>query len=437
MAITPDYQPILPQTDLVDEQVAAFVGEIDAISQQEVLRRELRLDLTDHELKDPKTTIGTVSSVIECDPISYDKNEALPTGVRVFEIRVKDAYVEADPESYWLISRYVDHIEGMMRQNGFDPLVDTRSEASNESEWNPITAGWLADPNVEALKAWRNKVPNGDALGDIYDIPVGKQIGVAEDGRPLLASKEAAAQLRFVDDAVGIRDRRTAMMEIVSAYLPGIPLEDKTLRWLSLASGTADPSIRAINRAREEYGITPKLIVADIDRDSLEQVAANAQKGGIADNEIKTVRANILSSRLRQYLELKANFDGADVVENLGFEEYLPQDGDEIAAKKGVGLPEASEFTRNAYELVRPGGILLSGNMVHDRPQTNYVFGAVDWPIINARYEKEIMRVYDQAGILDDPQADVAMFRIVNDTTQAHLYNIVVVHKKPEVSADA
>src|SRR5690606_5239111 len=136
-------------------------------------------------------------------------------------------------------------------------------------------------------------------------------------------------------------------------------------------------SIAAAKTAAEKHGLDIDLTVVDWDGKALKLVKQNAEKYGF-DGSVNTVRENILGEDLPKTMGVEAY----DVVENLGFEEYLPQAGDELEARKGEGLPQASDFTRRAFEMVKPGGVLISGNMVLDRPQLGFVFGIVDWPII-------------------------------------------------------
>jgi hypothetical protein len=96
---------------------------------------------------------------------------------------------------------------------------------------------------------------------------------------------------------------------------------------------------------------------------------------------------------------------------------------------KKAPLPQASEFLRRVFGLVAPGGISVNGNMILDRTQLDFVFGVVDWPIINARSESQILRIYERAGILNNPNADFKMFRVQDAIAGVHLYNIMVAQK--------
>jgi hypothetical protein len=235
-----------------------------------------------------------------------------------------------------------------------------------------------------------------------------------------------------VDDAVAIRNRAKAMEMIAREHIGATHPEGSNVQWLSLASGTAEPSLKAAIGVKGEDNVDVDLTVVDWDRRALRHVEDNARKLGY-EGQITTKKMNImvddLSAKIAEKIGVERQYD---VVENMGFEEYLPQDGDELAALKGANLPQASDFTRQAFELVKPGGVLISGNMVLNRPQIDFVFGIVDWPIINARSEESILRVYKEAGILDDPNAKVELFRVKDSHSGAHVYDIVKVTKLPE-----
>lgn len=397
------------------------------------LINEFRLDINGHELIEPSTNRG---QVVHTELIPSKHLEGRIAKCTLYNVEVADPFVEADPVGYKIVRQYVQGLEDQLAANNFSALDTDRKEASSRDEWNKYTAAWLHDNAVSPLAIWRDLVPTAEALEYLTNPTEGRMIS-NRNGVESKISTETAIQLRFVDDAVGIRDRAVAMQDIVEAHLAELRESKKSVRWLSLASGTAEPAIAAARAAQdlaklEGDELNVSLTVADYDGKSLKYVKKNAHRYGF-EGEVNTILQNILTEHLSEELAAATGSSELyDVVENMGFEEYLPQDGDELKAKKGQGLPQASEFTKRAYDLVKPGGILISGNMVLDRPQRDFVFGVVDWPIINARSEESILRVYDKAGILDDPNSKVEMFRVTNSSTGANIYNIVKVTKLPQ-----
>lgn len=395
-----------------------------------ILAHEFKLNIEGHELVDPISNRGRVVSV---DRIPTEEMHGNIVKTSLYQVDVIDPFVEADPQGYDMVRDYIGRMGKRLSNDGIDMLQADRKEATSREDRNKYTNAWLASSGVESLSLWRDLVPTAEALEYLTN-PTAGRIIANRSGDAAIISPETALQLRFVDDAVAIRDRAVAMQDIVEAHLAELRESKKSVRWLSLASGTAEPAIAAARAAQdlaEAEGDTldVSLTVADYDGKSLKYVKKNAEQYGF-DGEVNTVLQNILTETLAEELaEATGSGEQYDVVENMGFEEYLPQDGDELEAKKGLGLPQASEFTRRAYDLVKPGGILISGNMVLDRPQLDFVFGIVDWPIINARSEESILRVYAEAGILDNPNAKVEMYRVRNKMTGANVYNIVKVTK--------
>lgn len=400
----------------------------------ENLSERFEFSLDGHEPIDPDQKRGTVTDVREVPPYSLQGNH-LPEKVRVYEMSVDDPYLAADPTGYDLVTDYVNGLETSLRESGFDVRTG-RSEARRAKEYNDFTRAWFAHPSMETGRLWRDLVPTAEALDYLLEPDVGKEI-TNRDGESTRITKEAALQLRFVHDAIGIRDRSSALQEIAARHLGSLAASHKHVRWLSLASGTAKPALAAAHAVEAKTGTTMDLVLADYDSNALDHVAENAQQMGFRGRFIP-VKANIVRDGLRDELVAATGEQNQqyDVVENMGFKEYLPQEGDEMSARRGRRLPQASEFTRQAYSYVKPGGILISGNMVLPRPQTDFVFGVIDWPLINARSEESILRVYEQAGILAEPGVQLELFRVKNQQTGIHIYDIVVV-RKPALQAVA
>lgn len=440
----------------------------DELRQQQ-LEDEFKLDLEGHTLVDPEDYDGRVQEIREVAPVSMDTGKILPYKIKMFEIDVVDPFTEADPKGYGIISRYIAGMEQRMRDDGaygyrdaernvvevtgnnifahtnesgkiiegdLIPHVADRTEALVRGQQNPYTRAWLAGKEVASLAIWRDLVPTAEALGYLSR-PQVESIIANRRGESAAASPETVAHHRFVDDAVGIRGRAIAFKQLGINHLEGFKAGSK-VKWLSLASGTAEPSILAAKHAGENSGVSVDLTVADIDGKSLRFVQNNANKHQFS-GRVNTIRTNILAPNVREVIAQETGDSGQyHVVEAMGFEEYLPQEGDELAkyqegdenAYGGSGLPQASEFTKRAWEMVKPGGVLMSGNMILQRPQFGFVFGIVDWPLINARSEESILRVYKEAGILDDPNAQVEMYRVRDANVGTHVYNIVKVTKK-------
>src|SRR5690606_28691628 len=145
-----------------------------------------------------------VSSIEQVPPFSM-AGEELPAGIDVFEVRVSDPFIEADPETFKRVTDQVEKMElGMLARN-FNPLEE-RSEANSRDERNIYTKAWLRDENMEGLSNWRDFVPTALALDYLTNPWVGREIE-GKEAAAAVASPETSAYLRFVADAVAIRDR--------------------------------------------------------------------------------------------------------------------------------------------------------------------------------------------------------------------------------------
>ena len=380
----------------------------------------------DRELIDPETNRGHVTSISAPEEISFQGKQV----GTVQEIRVWDPYVAADPETYNHVTDYITNvIEARMEREGFD-ITTSRQEARNRDEWNRYTKAWLGHNAVQALSLWRELVPNAMALYYLTNPNVGGIIA-SPSGETAKVTKETAAQWRFVADAITVRGRGVAMAYLAGEHIASMP-GDEPIQVLSQASGTAEPMIMAAVEAQQLTSRQAELTVADIDRNALAMVGRIATNAGF-QGKLNPVTANILADNLRDRLAQKTGRSpeevGYDIVEQDGFTEYLPEADDELMAFRGKNLIPASEFLRRSFEYVKPGGININGNMILNRQQSKFVFGAVDWPLINARSEDQILRIYDRAGILNNPKAQFKMYRIVDDLTGLHVYNMMLTKK--------
>jgi len=430
---------------------------------QKALNREFAFDVNGFQPSYPEdgASGGEVVSITEVERI-IPEGVPLHPGVKVFETRVKDPYVDADPEGNAIIREHIAHMEELVVGYGYNPLEERSndhpyvksgvflSDSERRDGVTPFTKAWLHGDNLRSLEAWRRHVPTALALDYLTSPRAGSIIQPRDEGQPIeISSKETALHLTHVADAVGIRNRATAFAQLAVNSIVGTPGD--SISWASLASGTAEPSLKAA-KSIMAANKNVDLHVVDYDPRALKLTKANVDRlqytgrfmthlGNLMEPEdaiqrvvSKVDKANRINpDKDTHFTDIS---DGFTVVENTGFEEYLPEEGDEIEAFKGSeGLISASDFTKAAWDAVAPGGILLSGNMVLDRPEINFVFGIVGWPLINARSEQSILRVYEKAGVLADPRAEVSIHRVIDESTNDHVYDLVKVKKSDGLPA--
>src|SRR3989344_2995902 len=229
----------------------------------EELRRVFQFDLAGYKLKDPQTDEGFVTSIEQKDPVSMAGNQ-LPDGVDVFDVYVADPFVEADPEAYALLSDYTDGMESELLKRGYDPYAEKRHEARKPSDYNEFTRAWTLDEKVKGVRVWRSLVPTALALHYLSHPWVGSVIeNPRRKHESTIITPESAIQKRMHDDSVAIRDRAVAMQEVVGRHLmqSSVDRSGQPIKWLSLASGTAEPVIRAAAGIEKRLGIPSNLMV--------------------------------------------------------------------------------------------------------------------------------------------------------------------------------
>lgn len=352
----------------------------------------------------------------------------LPPRIRIFDAVVVDPFVEADPANYYRVKSYGDSLDAGLAAAGINPGTSREEVPFNNRPYGLLTEAWLANPHFAAVRAWRSLVPTARALHYLLEPKVGQSV-IDNSNQAVPMSKEAAMILRFGDDAVAIRNRAAAMRHIAEDHFTKMPESpEEGYQWLSLASGTAEPAILAAKGLEQATGFTTHLVLADFDKASLDYTKSNVEKYGYK-GRFTAVQANILNPQLRSHFESRPEFEGIiqqyDMVEAMGFLEYVYQEGDEVGSFSGGRKRSASEFIEQAYSLVKPGGVLLAGNMVYPRPQANYVFNVVDWPLINARSEETIVKLFQEAGVIDDPATQMELYRVRNYLEGTHVYDIV------------
>lgn len=165
----------------------------------------------------------------------------------------------------------------------------------------------------------------------------------------------------------------------------------------SLACGSAGP-IFEMSKRLERIGIkTGKLILVDSDPMALASAYSLAGTVGVMD-KIEIQKSNILTTDLREVV----NPNSVDIVDLLGIFEYIPT----TFKLHGISHPAAETFLKNVLEIVKPGGLIVMGNMLVERPQQNF-FKKV-WPRLFQRSISEVLRIIDNSG-LDSTETSITI----------------------------
>lgn len=347
--------------------------------------------------------LGTITKVESIAPSDIGIEEALAPK-EVEKVTVSDPYVEqwssevrADvaaeesrADTFARNRREAGRWERKPRTAYYDEAGNLVDRTKKRGWGDPVSRnrffGRLDSPGINA---WRRLIPSARALGYLSD-PNTHNVVLDFEGQVVTEMDEKARMwLSLCSDAVGIRSRATVMAEAVDEYVQEKQEAGKNpndLRWLSIACGTALPSMKAATRA----GIAPSLLLADLDDGAMSATVELGKevgfKGTIQENHVNIFDANEMA-KFRD--ELEKNGGLPDLIDAMGIFEYT---GDNLGIDSVV-------FLRSMYDMLAPGGRLVFGQMRSDRPNPDFTMGVVSWPYVEMRSPRGFMEIIEKAGI--------------------------------------
>ncbi len=262
---------------------------------------------------------------------------------------------------------------------------------------NPATAELVA--HYPSVGHWLSQVPTAAALHPLYD----PEVATYTSGVPV--DEGTREWFRNIADAHGIRSRAAVMRQLLAATAADA---GAGARWLSLACGAAQPIFRSMEEIATTGVPTPRATLADLDMAALRLAAAYARSHGLTAD---TVRLNVLDRRGLASVpsrwpgvRRRSGWIGAfDAVDAVGILEYLQAD-DWTYTYNGVVTTRrrqagAVTFVRNAFACVKPGGVLITGNMLDTHPQLGFTMDVIQWPHIQPRSIEEMLEIFEAADI--------------------------------------
>lgn len=277
---------------------------------------------------------------------------------------------------------------------------------------NPATR--MLTAKAPSMEAWLRQIPTAAALQPLYR-PTMPFLTTGED-----IDTNTRTLFCNTTDATGIRLRATLLQKIVRTESQRQPVRDRStpLSVISLACGVAEPMVNALSRIAHETGRTPELTAVDYDRSALAETEKIASKYGL-DEHVRTFRDNILHPARAVSEKLGKELSGsADIVDIVGIMEYLDVN-DSYYEYKGVvsGRPKqagAVSLVRNSFDLVRPGGLLIVGNMSTEHPHLGFTLNTIQWPHIIPRTTDEVLSIFNAAGLTGALEVIVPSDKIYN-----------------------
>lgn len=219
-----------------------------------------------------------------------------------------------------------------------------------------------------AIKAWSAYMPGGFATYPVHN-PDRTHL---KDGQKIDFITKTL--FRHAVDSIGLRSRAYAMSWFIHEQLGK---KDLT-RWLSIASGTGQPTFDA---ARLLEGRVQFYLV-DLDRDALEFARRLADEYGISDDAITTARVDVTDRRAATKFFEETH---PDVIEVMGLFEYLPDD-------KAIAL------LATLRPILTHARVLVFTNMRPEHPHLHVHQRGLGWPGVIQRTTHEVLALLDSAG---------------------------------------
>lgn len=327
---------------------------------------------------------------------------------RIHPVPMRDRY---QTQSHEEVVVELEELTGMGFHGDCDLNAAIGRQRTRIDDTNPATCELIT--RVPGVEDWLELIPTASALDLLYDPSIER----LANGKPVSpAVRDWACNIL---DAHGIRSRG----EIVQAILARHVIDQASLgateqQWVSLACGAAQPVCQALRHIKENGHAVPRVTLVDLDRSALRAAKTYAQAMKVKqsidvrcmnilrpqDVVLPAVNAqtNVAARALRRQIGLEAA--AYDAVDAVGILEYVPEVlSDESPTALQVN---AATFLANAAQLVKPGGLLLVGNMRDTHPQLGFTLNVVQWPHIQPRSIETMQQIAGAAG-LGDWQVDV------------------------------
>ena len=327
---------------------------------------------------------------------------------RIHPVPTCDRYQTSSHER---ITAELEELAGMGFHGDCDLNAAIGRQRTRIDDTNLATRELIA--RVPGVENWLELIPTASALALLYD-PNTKQLANGKPVSPVV--RDWACNIL---DAHGIRSRGEIVQDILARHvIDQVSLGAAEQQWVSLACGAAQPVCHALRHIKESGNPTPRVTLVDLDRSALKAAQTYAQTmevrqftnvrcmnilrpQGVVSPAVDA-QTNVAARALRRRVGLEsAAYDAVDAV---GILEYVP----EVISDEGPTALQvnAATFLAHAAQLVKPGGLLLVGNMRDTHPQLGFTLNVVQWPHIQPRSIETMQRIAGVAG-LGDWQVDV------------------------------
>lgn len=320
--------------------------------------------------------------------VVFKKKRKHNSGASLIKVKFNDKHEAEEPSLRKAVHEEI-HNDWIHRMEKYKKK---RGKDYKHAEHNHITEELFA--KSEVLEKWRKTMPTAEALYPLQK-PHLKKLA---DGT--VFDEVAERYFPHALDGVGIRSRASIMSRVMYEHFKNHKTSKQVpLKWASLACGAAIPVFDAASRLLSD-GKHLSLYLVDLDPKALKFAKKLADEEYEITEHIKLVKSNIL--RLKR-LQRRVGKESQDAIDILGFFEYIPASKWKYRKYKiKIMMPGAIEFLKTAYSLLKPGGILVLGNMRDSHPQLTFTTQVVRWPYIRPRSLERVMDIISSAGI--DPE---------------------------------
>lgn len=347
--------------------------------------------------------LGEVIESRIVDPLEFGISEK-HAPAKIIEAVVSDPYVEeynfVDVAEVKQIELDVNQaaqtrrLQGLWERRQGTVYFDENGKEQEKRGWgDPVSRSNFFNNILKspAINAWRSKIPSANALADLSD-PKSKTQVTDNRGNIVEMDETAHKWLTLCTDAVAIRSRGSIMASVVKQFIDKETLtsgsqDTQSLKWMSIACGTALPAMKAALHA----DIQPEMLLVDLDSKALQATRDLASEIGFEGEMSQRSDVNIFvpeeMAKLRE--ELGENGDRPMLIDLMGIFEYTGNN---------LGV-DPVQFLRSVYDMLHPGGRLVFGQMRDDRPVADFTMGVVSWPYVEMRSPKEFMEIIEAAGI--------------------------------------
>ena len=327
---------------------------------------------------------------------------------RIHPVPMRDRY---QTQSHEKVVVELEKLTGMGFHGDCDLNAAIGRQRTIIDDTNPATRELIA--RVPGVENWLELIPTASALDLLYDPSIER----LANGKPV--SPVVRDWACNILDAHGIRSRGKIVQDILARHvIDQASLGATEQQWVSLACGAAQPVCHALRHIKESGNPTPRVTLVDLDRSALRAAQTYAQAMKVKQSiDVRCMnilrpqgvvlpavnaQTNVAARALRRQIGLEAaTYDAVDAV---GILEYVPEVlSDESPTALQVN---AATFLANAAQLVKPGGLLLIGNMRDTHPQLGFTLNVVQWPHIQPRSIEAMQRIAG-AACLGDWQVDV------------------------------